>query len=218
MWGRKTLQKTHGSAWHWVGEQRCRHGERDSTLLVCVTYSFVLCASGRNLQWLPSPPSWEVVTCWDSNARGHCSWGWAPMQVTAQSRGLMGWYSTWTHNMAPHSATAQQAHTNHTLLLLPRAGTSCPTGKMGQGGRRPGRMAGMATTMSSWTWEASSSHMDQVQCHHPWCSTSLAAPWSSPLQPLAHQDPNIALCDSQKLQIYGRTSSLWRVCCTASIL
>lgn len=169
MWGRTTPQQTHGSAWCWLGEQCCRHGQRDSTWLTRVTYD---CAT---------------LCLWQKS-----TWAVLPSQL---------------------------AGTNHTLLLSPRAGTSCPTGRMALGGRRPGRMAGTATTMSSWTWEASSSHMAQVQCHHPWCPTSPAAPWSlllapASLQPLAHQDPEVALWDTQKLQIDGRISSLRKVCCT----
>lgn len=91
--------------------------------------------------------------------------------------GAGAWWGGTAHgdNMAHHGTprAARQAGTNRAPLFSPRAGTSCPSGRMGRAGRRPGRTAGTAMTTSSWTWEPSSSHMGQVQCYRPWCPAYL---------------------------------------------
>lgn len=155
----------------------------------------ILCAHSRNLD------EWEAESC---PARSAGRWLLAetaksgvtppvmsPCAADSTVRGPDGVVEhTETQNGTPRCPrgtprAAWQAGTNRALLLSPRAGTSCPSGRTGRGGRRPGRMAGMATTTSSWTWEPSSSRMGQVQCHRPRCLAPLAAP--GPLPPVSLQ-------------------------------
>lgn len=202
----------------WASNTASVQQERDTTLLTWVTYGCATSCSqqkftGVRVGKLSSPLSWESVTHWDGKAGGHPFRCRAPVQVTAQHGGLMSWYSTRRHSMAHCGTprTARHVGTNHALLLLPRAGTSCLSGRTGPGGRRPGRTAGMAMTTSSWTWEASSLHTGQVGCHHPWCSAPPAAPWPLPQHPFSPWHVRtliVALCDAPKLQIDGRISSL----------
>lgn len=120
----------------------------------------ILCAHSR------TSDEWEAESCPPCSA-GRWATGWG----VKAGGGLVGRYSKWGRSMALHGTphTAQETGTNCALLLLPRAGTSSHSGRTGRGRRRPGRTAGTAMTTSSWTWEDSSLHMGQVQCHHPRC-------------------------------------------------
>lgn len=102
----------------WVGEQCCRHGERAAPSLHMSQMTVVLCACGRNLHELSFPPSWEVVAHWDSKAcqEGSPLLGMSSCAGHSTVWGLKGWYSTWRHNTATHSAPAQPSRQALTMI------------------------------------------------------------------------------------------------------
>lgn len=149
-----------GSTWGagWESGAASVRQERDAALLAWVTAAVILHAHSRNSDEREAgsrPPRSVGDGCLlRRQSQGspllvlspHAADGmvWGPVGVARHRE---------TQRGAPRCPVARRAQpsTDRALLLSPRAGTSCPSGRTGRGRRRPGRMAGTATTMSSWT-------------------------------------------------------------------
>lgn len=116
--------------------------------------------------------------------------------------------TTW-HPMAPHAQPGRRALTA-LRCFRPEQGQAALLGE------RDGQEGGLAERLAR-LWQRAHGHESLL--HRIWArynatvlgvplTYSPIAPAPASLQPLAHQDPDVALCDTPKLQRDGRISSL----------
>lgn len=100
----------HGTGWE---SSAAGMGRGTSTLLTPATHNCGTLCLWQKSTWVVLPSQLGGGYSLRQQSQGSLLLG---MSSCAQRGGLMGWYSTWRHNMAPHSAPAQPSRQALTML------------------------------------------------------------------------------------------------------